>query len=59
MAKCALSDQYGIDTVINQYVKANKNYYKVYTQLHNISNAARTLDIEPNKLLKDSGFNKG
>ena len=54
----ALDNQFGIDTVINQYIKANKNYYKVYTQLHNLSNASRTLGINPNLLLKDSGFNR-
>jgi len=43
---------------INQYLEQNQKYYREFSKLHRLTEAAEMFDLPIFELIKDSGFNK-
>jgi hypothetical protein len=43
---------------VNNYLTANRSYYKDYKNLHTLTEAAQNLDLNILKILKDNGVSK-
>jgi hypothetical protein len=54
----AITDEMTREEFVNNYLTANRSYYKAYKNLHTLTEAAQNLDLNSLKILKDNGVSK-
>ena len=54
----AITDEMTREEFVNNYLTANRSYYKGYKNLHTLTEAAQNLDLNTLKILKDNGVSK-